>query len=362
MSNFSGNELVRPEILNLKSYRAAEQRADTIRLNANEAPVATGSADSQQGLNRYPDVRPFTLQAALADLFEVKAANLVATRGSSEAIDALVRAYCRAYQDSLITTPPTFEMYRFYADVQGVDVIEVPLNADSDFTLDPDAVVSNCREYTKLVFLCSPNNPTGTQLPRGDILDIAHRLQGRAIVVVDEAYIEFAASESMIDSVDAVPNLVVLRTLSKAHALAGARCGVAIANPVIVETIGRVLPPYSFPTPVIDAVLAKLSKDQLQQSNASLTATIAERDRVSAALDNLPSVAKVWPSEANFILARFYDLDSVQQSLQENRILIRTFGNREPAEGLHDCARITIGSAHENDALLNALSTHAREN
>ena len=343
----NGIPSARDDVLALRSYQAGAQVDNTIRLNANEAPTQEESSS----LNRYPEVRPAALQARLADLFGVPRANIIVTRGSSEAIDALIRAWCRAYASSVITTPPTFDMYRIYAEIQGAAIIHVPLAPD-DFRLDVDAVLSSCAPDTRLVFLCSPNNPTGTLVPEADILRIADGLEGRAIVVVDEAYIEFARRKSIADAALNRNNVVVLRTLSKAHALAGARCGVAIAAEPLIDVMSKVLPPYSFPTPVVEAVIEALSAERLSASRATVDELIRERARVRSALDALACVNNTWPSDANFVLARFADLPGVVAYLRSRGILIRDFGD---TDGLRSCARITIGAAAENDALLDAL-------
>ena len=345
----SGIPAAREDILSLRSYKAGAQVDDTIRLNANEAPSSAAGST----LNRYPQVRPATLQDRLAELFGVPAENLLVTRGSSEAIDALTRAWCPAYRSSIITTPPTFDMYRVYADIQGVRLIDVPLDPRT-FELDADVLLAACEPDTRLVFLCSPNNPTGTLVPEADIERIVSNLAGRAVVVLDEAYIEFADRASMAGRVNNHDNLVVLRTLSKAHALAGARCGAAIASEGVIDVLSKVLPPYSFPTPVIETVSGALTKDRLTQSAASVAAIVSERERVAERLDELDCIRQRWPSQSNFILARFDDLPAVLAFLFDKRILIRDFGD---AAGLENCARITIGSASENDALLDALAT-----
>ena len=284
----------RADILALRGYKAGAQVDDTIRLNANEAPVPRVA---DLALNRYPEVRPVTLQNKLSELFGMPVENLLVTRGSSEAIDVLIRAWCRAYSDSLITTPPTFEMYRVYANIQGVEMIDVPLDAADNFALDADAVIARCETSTKLVFICTPNNPMGTLVPTEDILKIARGLRGKCVVVVDEAYIEFADRASIAPAVLEHDNLVVLRTLSKAHALAGARCGAAIACEEIIDVMARVLPPYSFPTPVIDSVMQALSAERIAQSETSLADVVAERERVAARLPELESIVDTWPSQ-----------------------------------------------------------------
>lgn len=341
----------RQDILGLKSYQPGAQISNTIRLNANEAPWTSGGTR----LNRYPEVHPHALRKRLAELFGVPPENLLVTRGSSEAIDVLIRAWCRAYTDSIVTTPPTFEMYRVYADIQGVNMIDVPLDAGNGFALDADAVIGSCAPETKLVFICSPNNPTGTLVPEEDILRIARAREGQSVVVVDEAYIEFAGRDSLANRVFEFNNLVILRTLSKAHALAGARCGAAIACEEIIDVMSKVLPPYSFPTPVIDTVIEALAGTRIEESAAAVAGVVAERERVFAELGNLGCVTERWPSRSNFILARLSDLVAVKDHLLDRGILIRDFGS---TPGLENCARITIGAHDENNALLDALADY----
>jgi histidinol-phosphate aminotransferase len=339
----------REEIVALRSYVAGDQHHDAIRLNANEAPLS----GDEPALNRYPQIRPVTLRDRLSTLFDVPPENLVVTRGSSEAIDVLIRAWCRAYRDSLVTTPPNFEMYRVYADIQGIRTINVPLDLENDFRLDAEAVIAACDETTRLVLLCSPNNPTGTLIPREDILRIVSQQAGRSIVVVDEAYVEFSDRESLAGETAAHGNLVVLRTLSKAHALAGARCGAAIANAEIIDIMNKVLPPYSFATPVVDAVLETLTSERIETAQAAIAAIVAERTRLYDALQNLSCIHQTWPSQSNFLFARFANLAAALDFLQERGILIRDFSK---AAGLENCARITIGTRDENDALISALT------
>lgn len=347
--------IARDDILALRSYKAGKQVDNTIRLNANEAPSSHWFDGDQLSLNRYPEVHPLALRDRMASLFGMPADNLLVTRGSSEAIDVLIRAYCRAYRDSVVTMPPTFEMYRVYAAIQGVRMIDVPLDSDNNFELDIDSVISVCSQSTKLIFLCSPNNPTGTSVPTQDILKIVRDRQGKSIVAIDEAYIEFSDQESMTQRVNDYDNLVVLRTLSKAHALAGARCGAAIASEGVVDIMSRILPPYSFPSPVIECVMHALSEDRIDRSAAAVSAIVAERDRVAERLLVLNCVDRTWPSQSNFILTRFRDLTAIQDYLLGHRILIRDCSS---LPGLAECARITIGAPDENDSLLDSLKKY----
>lgn len=344
--------LVRPEIRDLKPYVAARQEGATVRLNANELPWSSGASTGHEALNRYPPIRPVALQTALASLYGVPAENLLVTRGSSEAIDLLIRAFCRAGRDSIIVTPPTFGMYRVYADIQGAQTIEAPLSAEDDFRLDVAAILERCEPETKLIFVCSPNNPTGNIVQRTDIIELARARSGRSVIVVDEAYVEFNDEDSLARSIAGFDNLVVLRTLSKALGLAGARCGAVIGAPALIGWLNAMLAPYALAMPVVDRVMEALSAVNLNRARRAVAEVVRERRRVTADLGDRPPVARVWPSRTNFLLARFHDLDAVMRELHERRILIRDFP-QEPM--LAGCARITIGARKENDLLLSAL-------
>ena len=349
-------DIARPEVRHLKAYVAAEQISGMIRLNANESPESPWAHLDRSPLNRYPLVRPATLQARMAELYGVAPESVLATRGSTEAIDTLIRTFCRAYTDNIVVTPPTFDMYKVYADVQAVELNRVPLNDENDFAFDADAVIDAANDQSKLIFICSPNNPTGTMAAREDILRVAEARRDRSVVVVDEAYIEFADRDSMISDLGTVDNMVVLRTMSKAFALAGARCGALIANPDAVLMLSRVLSPYSFSTPVTERVLDAMTDEGFCQAKDLVQRTISERVRVAAALDDMAAITRVWPSEANFLFVRFADIDAARERLRDNRILIREFASLPDFAG---CARITIGTPDENDRLIEALADNA---
>ena len=340
-------ELVRPEIRALKSYVPAPPHPHVIRLNANE------SAAAGNGLHRYPEFGPGQLHTRLAHHFSVPESNLLVTRGSSEAIDLLLRAFCRAGVDNVVISPPTFEMYRVYADIQGATAISVPLAPASDFRLDAGEILDACTAESKLIFVCSPNNPSGTLVPAEVIEEIVVARQKQSVVVVDEAYLEFSQAPSVAESIRRFDNLVVLRTLSKAQRLAGARCGVAIARAPVISILGSILSPFAISTPTVDCVLEALSDDGLRQAAAAVATTIAERERLATLLGRLGSVERCWRSHANFLLVRFRDIDLVHRRLRAANIVVREFGQQE---ALNNCVRITVGTAVENDALLKALS------
>lgn len=345
--------LARPEISCLYGYESAGQRANTVRLHANEASWSGSGTPFDQPMNRYPEIRPEALRSRLADWYSVPRETLLVTRGSSEAIDLLIRTFCRCGQDSVTITPPTFTMYQVYADIQGAQVLKAPLVADDDFSVDCETLIAACKTDTKLIFLCSPNNPTGRLIPRATILTILEARRDKSLVVVDEAYVEFSRSNSVAELLDEYENLIVLRTLSKALALAGARCGCVVARQEIIDLLDRVLAPYALSTPVIDCVMNALLPNRLAFAAKNIKATVAARDELAEQLRKLPVVERIWPSDANFLLVRFHDVDVVRQATADAGILLRHFSDEA---GLSGCLRITVGSANENDMLINVLS------
>jgi histidinol-phosphate aminotransferase len=345
-------KLVRPEIQTLHAYEAAEQVDDTIRLNANESPRRSTVGNFRRPLNRYPEVRPQNLQRALAKRFGCAPEQLLVTRGSSEAIDLVVRSFCRAGIDSVLMTSPSFSMYRHYAEVQGANVIEVRMRADQDFAIDVDAILAACDETTRLIFVCSPNNPTGATLPRAELERLLEVRGEASAIVIDEAYVEFGDKASACELLQRYDNLLVLRTLSKALGFAGARCG-AVAGPVpVIRLLGAVQAPYALATPVVECVEDALEADQLELARETIGIIVGERERLAQALVGYEFVTKVWPSDANFLLIRVADAARVMQRCMEEKVLLRHFGG-----DLDDCIRISIGSPEENTRLLRALDT-----
>ncbi|MGB5256673.1 MAG: histidinol-phosphate transaminase [Woeseiaceae bacterium] len=344
--------LARPEIRALHAYEAAEQVADSIRLNANESPFVSPGNRFRRPLNRYPEVRPQSLQLALAERFGCAPEQLLVTRGSSEAIDLLVRTFCRAGQDSVLITSPSFSMYRHYAEVQGANIIEVATHAEDDFAIDVDAVIDACEDSTRLIFICSPNNPTGTTLPVAQLEKLLSERGNASAIVLDEAYVEFGAAPSAIELLKRFPNLLVLRTLSKALGFAGARCG-AVAGPTdVIRMLGAVQSPYALATPVVECVEDALQEDQLAFAERAVAEIVAERQRMMQAIGRFEFVRRIWPSDANFFLVEVDDPTEVLRRCEEHHILLRYFGG-----SLAQCIRISVGSAAENAALLDALTT-----
>jgi histidinol-phosphate aminotransferase len=345
-------QLARPDIVALKAYEHAVWEPSLERLHANELPWRPVADESAAGLNRYPEPQPRALVERLAALYEVPPEYVLVGRGSDEAIDLLARGFCRAGKDGVIVCPPTFGMYAVAARIQGAEVVTVPLRAEDGFALDTQAVLEKCTSDVKLVFLCSPNNPTGNLLSENAVIDLAKALEGRAIVVIDEAYTEFSAAPSFARHIGKLPHLAVLRTLSKAYALAGARCGTLIADPEVVKLLRKVIPPYAIAQLSMEAVLKALEPPQLVISKARVDTIRVERQRMQTALPRLDGVIRIWPSAANFVLAEFEDPAGALEKAREARLLIRDVRGYP---GLGRCLRITVGTLEQNDRLLEAL-------
>jgi histidinol-phosphate aminotransferase len=346
------SDIARPDIVALKPYEHASWEPHLERLHANELPWRAEADESAAGLNRYPEPQPRELVARLASLYGAAPAQVLVGRGSDEAIDLLVRCFCRAGQDAIAICPPTFGMYAVAARIQGADVVSAPLRVNEGFSLDEDELLRQCTPQVKLVFLCSPNNPTGNTIPADAILRLASKLEGRALVVVDEAYVEFSSSESLVRHVKDLPQLAVMRTLSKAHGLAGARCGTLIANPEIIALARKVIPPYAITQMTVEAVLKLLEPGSIAAMNARLAQIRSERERMSRAIANLPGVRRQWPSDANFILVEFEDPDRALTRSRAANLLIREV---RAQVGLPRTVRISIGTPGQNDRLLESL-------
>lgn len=347
------DRLARPEILALRPYRAAHHEEGLVRLNANETPWPPPVAAQSTDLNHYPEARPLTLTQRLAEFYGVDPEQLLVTRGSSEAIDLLIRCFCRPGLDDIVICPPTFGMYEVYAQVQGAGIVSVPLLPESDFGLHVDGIAAAWNDRAKLAFVCSPNNPTGNSFATEAVISLADRLGAEGIVVVDAAYVEFADADPTLELLETCDNVVVLRTLSKALGLAGIRCGVALAAPRIVDLMGCILPPYSYPTPCQEAALAALAPENADQLDERVALLRTERERVAQRLQELPGIDRVWPSQSNFLLARFHQPRRIIDAARRGGFLIRDFSWDRYTP---NCLRITIGTGEQNDRLLEALA------
>ena len=344
-------DLARADLRDLEPYRHAAWEPALERLHANELPWRPHADNSVAGLNRYPEPQPRALVERLARLYDVAPAELLIGRGSDEAIDLLVRAFCRAEHDSIMIFPPTFGMYAVAAHIQGAGVVAVPLDRSAGFALDAAAALDGWRAGVKIVFVCSPNNPTGNLIDAAVIERLCGALAGKALVVVDEAYNEFARTASVSRWRKRFPHLVVLRTMSKAFALAGARCGALIGDPALVDLLRRMIPPYSLTTASIESALHALEPAQLAGTGARVARIVQERERLAGLLTGVPRVRRVWPSAANFLLVECEGSARVLSAGIAAGLLVRDVGSYP---GLKGSLRVTVGTPEQNERLVAA--------
>ncbi|QDO90342.1 histidinol-phosphate transaminase [Ornithinimicrobium ciconiae] len=350
-------DLIREDLRDFTGYSSARTADDgrpaTIWLNANEA--ATGSVVDPEGAQRrYPDPQPAELVSALANTYAVSPEQVVVGRGSDECIDLLVRALTApGSQDAIVQASPTFGMYAVSARLQGVPVIDVPQrDLGTIWEVDTAALAAAAVEHgAKVVFLTSPGNPTGAVVPTDAIETLADALAEQAVVVVDEAYQEFAGPRSAATLLSEHPNLVVLRTLSKAHGLAGARVGSALCHPDLATVLRRVQAPYPLPGPVTDLAIAALAFSVARSVDARVAQTRHDRERLAEALGADPRVRTVYASEANFLLVRSPVVDELLNDLRESGIVVRDMRHL-----LADALRVTVGSPEEIQAVQQALA------
>ena len=336
--------LARPAILALPPVDiAGAPIPGTVRLDANENPFAS-LVQGQSGINRYPDPQPDALRRRMADLYGVAPDRLWVTRGSDDAIDLLIRSFCEAGRDSVGIVEPTFSAYAQFARVQGAKIVTARLG--EDFAFDADAVLATMQSaQPKLLFLCAPNNPTGSPVEPAEVRRIAAALPN-TIVVADEAYIEFAGAPSLAAECGAIENLVVLRTLSKAYGLAGARIGCAIGSPELIALIARVSPPYPLPVPSIAAALDALGPERMPIHRQRITTLIEDRRRIAAQLRGVNEIDTVREG-GNFLFLEVADPADLAQRLAAAAVRVRFRPNAAPGG-----VRVTIGTAEDNAALL----------
>ncbi len=348
-------DLVREDLRAFTGYASARREKATghVWLNANESPW-TSSADAGHGLNRYPDPQPAALRARLAELYGVSAERLMVTRGSDEGIDLVVRAFCRAGIDGVLIAPPCFGMYAVSARVQNAPLIEVPLIDDETrFALDLTAVEDIIElGDVRAVFLCSPANPTGQALSLKEIRRLAKKATDRAVLVLDEAYVEFSSIGSARALLDEFTHLVILRTLSKAYAMAGARIGAVIADPDVIGVLRSLQAPYPVPAPSAAIALAALSDAAQKESRERIATLVRERKALLKSLSGIDGVRRVYPSEGNFLLVRFDDPAAAFERLLKSGVVVR---DMRAMPQLGDALRISVGTPEENATMIRAL-------
>lgn len=343
--------LARRNVRELTPYLSARRIGGQgdVWLNANEYPTSPDYQLTDTKLNRYPECQPALVLRRYAEYAGVTPEQVLVSRGADEAIELVIRAFCEPGQDAVMFCPPTYGMYTVSAETLGVARRIVP--ATADWQLDLPAIRAQM-EGVKVIFVCSPNNPTGNLLRRDDILQLLEDSAGRAIVVVDEAYIEFCPHATCAPLLAQYPHLVILRTLSKAFALAGLRCGFALANPPVIGLLQKVIAPYPVPQPVADIAAQALSDTGLDRMRTHVANTLHNRALLADGLRRNPLCREVYTGEGNWLTVRFVDGEKVFKSLWDQGIILRNQG-KQP--GMQNCLRISIGTEAECRRTLNAI-------
>lgn len=341
-------KLVRPNILGLEAYSTARDDCGSnqpeIFLDANENPY-------NNGINRYPDPHQKALKAKVAEIKGISADSLFIGNGSDEAIDLVYRVFCVPGASNAVSIAPSYGMYEVAAAMNDIEFRKVQLRPD--FSMDTEAMLSAADSKTRLMFICSPNNPTGNSFPVEQIEDILERFGG--VVVLDEAYIDFSVRPSLTSLVKRYPNLIVLQTLSKAWGMAGLRIGLAIADPAVIALMSKVKYPYNINVLAQKMALMKLDEAAKDKAVAEI---VGQRFRLEKELAKCPEVKGIYSSDANFLLVRFENPDEVYERLLAGGVIVR---NRSKVSGCEGCLRITVGTPAENDRLLRLLSSSVAE-
>ncbi|MGH9340870.1 MAG: histidinol-phosphate transaminase [Acidobacteriota bacterium] len=338
-------DLVRPNIIALEPYHSAREKVqEGVLLDANENPYTREWEGIR--LNRYPDPYQRVLRTAIAGYTNVPMESILAGAGSDEVLDWIFKVFCRPGRDRVATAEPTYGMYRVMAEVFGVGVFEFPLNGE--FKIDADQFLRSVPSDVKVLFLCSPNNPTGNLLDAQEVLKLC-REWGK-IVVLDEAYVEFAGGESLADQVRSHPNLIIMRTLSKAFGRAALRLGYAIADPEVIGYFMKVKAPYNLGSVVQKE--GQLALNDLTERDRQVREIQAERGRLEGELKQAPEINRVFPSQANFLLFRCAGAREVYEELFRKGIVVR---DRSNVPELEDCIRVSVGTPAENDLFLQEL-------
>lgn len=340
------NKLIRPAIKAMKSYSSARdefesQDEDLVFLDANENPFPNG-------LNRYPDPQQMQLKNKLAALKGLRPSQILCGNGSDEVLDLIFRAFCEPNKDAIITLTPTYGMYAVLANLNGIQQQCVSLTAD--FQIDVPAVLNAIQPNSKLLFICSPNNPSGNVMNRTAVKGILKAFQG--LVVIDEAYIDFTNTESWLEDLSKYSNLVVTQTLSKAYGLAGIRLGICYASEEIIAVLNKIKPPYNINSLTQNAALTAISKQE--NTKQQLKTILDQRTELIKEFKKIAWIEKLYPTDANFILIRVDNANLRYEKLKNKGIIVR---NRTHEDGCTNCLRITVGTAEENKRLINTLNT-----
>lgn len=351
------NKLMAENLKQLEPYESArrlfaagENGQQQVWLNANESPFSNHYSIDESRFNRYPDCQPNAVIKKYANYAGVAPQNTLVTRGADEGIELLIRTFCTPAKDNILICPPTYGMYAISAETFNVGIHKAPLKLD--FSLDLDAICAY-RGKVNLVFICSPNNPTGTSISQEQLTAVVEHFADSALIVVDEAYIEFDWQNSWTNKLSDYPNLVILRTLSKGFALAGLRCGFTLANPAIIQALLKVIAPYPIPEPVAQIAAQALSANGLATLQKQVTFLQDEKAILKRQLTDLGDIQLVGDDKANFILFRTSLKAQLMAFLINNNVLIR---DQSKQLNLENCLRITLGNTDQNAMLIKLIS------
>ena len=339
------DNLIRENVKNMKAYSSARDEFENftqemIYLDANENPYSNG-------FNRYPDPQQKDLKSEIASIKDVYTENILLGNGSDEVLDLVFRAFCEPNIDNVITLPPTYGMYDVLANINAIENREILLN--DDFQPNVDAILNAVDNNTKIIFLCSPNNPTGNSFSDESILKLLKNFNG--LVIVDEAYIDFSKNKSWLSELNNFPKLIIIQTLSKAFAMAGLRVGILYASKPILAVLNKIKPPYNINTATQENAIRKLLQATLKPQ---LKKILIERKKLKNALLNYSFIEKIYPTDANFILIKVDDANKRYQQFLDNGIVVRNRSNQPLCE---NCLRITIGTKEENLNLIETLKS-----
>ena len=338
--------LVRNNVKKMSSYSSArddfkkENEMKLIYLDANESPF-------DNGINRYPDNKHTELKKVVSDIKNVNINQVIFGNGTDEILDLIVRVFCNPSEDKIITLPPTYGMYDVIAKTNGVENIEIPLK--SDFSIDKNEILKLSSKKTKILFLCSPNNPTGNSFDTNDLTDLIKCFNG--VVVVDEAYIDFSSKQSLISLIEDNNNLIITQTMSKAYGMAGIRLGMGFSNEKIINYLNKIKPPYNINVLTERKALEELYKIDEIEKNISIV--LDQRNLLVSCLEKLDFVEKIYKSDANFLLVKVDNADLRYNQLLDKGIVVRNRSNQPLCQ---NCLRITIGTKNENTSLIKTLN------
>ncbi|WP_339373807.1 histidinol-phosphate transaminase [Xenorhabdus beddingii] len=358
---FDINTLARENVRQLVPYMSARRLGGNgnIWLNANEYPTAPDFQLSEKTLNRYPECQPASVIQRYAHYAGLQPEQILVSRGADESIELLIRVFCEPGRDAVLFCPPTYGMYSVSAETFGVEQKKIPVSAN----WQPDiAAIKNNLDRVKLIYICSPNNPTGNLVEPAALRQLLELTRNRAIVAIDEAYIEFcpqhAATYATTRWLQDYPHLVILRTLSKAFALAGLRCGFTLASADIITLMLKVIAPYPLATPVADIAAQALTETGIQTMRNRVEEIVSNRTYLQQELSKSVLVENVFPSETNYILVKFTDAERVFKTLWDQGIILR---DQRKQPGLEHCLRITIGSRSECEQVVSAINLLSRQ-